>query len=402
MINPKSLSIDAYDYHLPDDLIAAYPTERREASRLMTFVKGQMQTDVFTHVGNYLQENDLLILNETKVIPARLFFKKPTGGVIEIFCLQPHGLDHQQAMQATNYVQWEVLIGGAKKWKEGNVKLQVTIGQVELTVEAERIAAGENAVVAFSWQNPTVCFSEILASAGELPLPPYFDRKAEAQDYERYQTVFARFEGSVAAPTAGLHFTPEILNALAQQGVDQQRLVLHVGSGTFKPVTAEHVGDHAMHGEVFEVGIDLIKRLRDCEGRVIPVGTTSMRTIESLYWLGVKLLAGSAFDRAIELDQWEPYALPQHHSKKEALNALIAFLEQEGKDKVAGSTSVMIAPGYSLRVANGIITNFHLPKSTLILLIAAIIGEDWRKVYAKAIEEKFRFLSYGDSSLLIP
>lgn len=401
-MDPKALSIESYDYNLPDELIAAFPASRRDGSRLMTYVQGKITPDVFLNVGNYLNEEDLIVLNETKVIPARLYFKKATGGIVEIFCLQPHGLDHQQAMQATGEVTWEVLIGGAKKWKEGSVELLVAIEGVELKVSAERLLSDDNNLVVFRWDNSSFCFSEILGAAGELPLPPYFDRKAEAEDYERYQTVFARFEGSVAAPTAGLHFTPEILTSLMKKGVDQARLILHVGSGTFKPVTADKVGDHAMHGEVFEVTLALVEKLRDCKGRIIPVGTTSMRTIESLYWLGVKLLSGQAFGRSIALGQWEPYELPQSYSRAEAMQALLDFAKKEGMDKIAGSTSVIIAPGYQLRVSNGIITNFHLPKSTLILLIAAVIGEDWRKVYDIAVREKFRFLSYGDSSLLIP
>lgn len=401
-MNPKALSIESFDYTLPDELIAAFPTERRDGSRLMTYIKGEIVPDVFVNIGKYIQQNDLLVLNETKVIPARLYFKKATGGIIEIFCLQPHTLDHQQAMQATSEVAWEVMIGGAKKWKDGKVELHLTLQEQELTVSAERLFDGNNEVVVFKWDNARFCFSEILSAAGELPLPPYFDRKAEAQDYERYQTVFARFEGSVAAPTAGLHFTPEILKKLADEGVQLARLILHVGSGTFKPVTADRVGDHAMHGEVFEVALELIEKLRDCKGKIIPVGTTSMRTIESLYWLGVKLLSGQSFGRSIELGQWEPYELPQDYSKEAAMQALLDFAQREGIDKIAGSTSVIIAPGYQLRVSNGIITNFHLPKSTLILLIAAVIGEDWRKVYEVAVKEKFRFLSYGDSSLLIP
>lgn len=404
MNNPRLLRIEDFDYNLPDAAIAAHPRPNRDDSRLMACIKGQITPDYFKNINSYLNDKDLLILNETKVIPARLYFRKETGALIEIFCLQPFQMDHQQAMERRDTVEWEVMIGGAKKWKEGVLKLEVKVGEQLLELFAERTPSSDSVfTVRFFWNNPTISFSEILSSAGELPLPPYFDRKAEAADYERYQTVFAKFEGSVAAPTAGLHFTPAILSQLQQQGVNIQKLVLHVGSGTFKPVSASLLEEHEMHGEVFEVTPSFIEALIKPEGRTIPVGTTCMRTIESLYWLGVKYLHhAEQIQNTLVLNQWEAYELPQNISREHALTALLQYCEKYGLKKLGGSTSLIIAPGYQLRVASGIITNFHLPKSTLILLVAAIIGEQWRAVYAKALEEDFYFLSYGDSSILIP
>ncbi|MFN6379397.1 MAG: S-adenosylmethionine:tRNA ribosyltransferase-isomerase [Flavobacteriales bacterium] len=404
MNNPRLLRIEDFDYNLPDHAIAAHPRPNRDDSRLMACIKGEITPDYFKNIKSYLDESDLLVLNETKVIPARLYFRKDTGALIEIFCLQPFQMDHQQAMERRDAVEWEVMIGGAKKWKEGVLKLDVKLGDHLLELFAERTLSSDSVfTVRFFWNNPNISFSEILSAAGELPLPPYFDRKAEAADYERYQTVFAKFEGSVAAPTAGLHFTPSILSQIEQQGVNIQKLVLHVGSGTFKPVSASLLEEHEMHGEVFEVTPSFIEALIKPKGRTIPVGTTCMRTIESLYWLGVKYLHyPEQIQNTLVLNQWEAYDLPQNVSRVDALTALLEYCEKYGLKKLGGSTSLIIAPGYQLRVASGIITNFHLPKSTLILLVAAIIGEQWREVYAKALEENFYFLSYGDSSILIP
>jgi S-adenosylmethionine:tRNA ribosyltransferase-isomerase len=404
MNNPRHIRIEDYDYHLPDHAIAAHPRPNRDDSRLMTCIQGNIVPDHFRNIAAYLKPGDHLILNETKVIPARLHFKKETGASIEIFCLQPFQLDHQQAMERRDHVEWEVMIGGAKKWKEGILKVNVALGSINIELCAERTSSHPTALtVNFSWSNPSISFSEILSAAGELPLPPYFDRKAEAEDYERYQTVFAKFEGSVAAPTAGLHFTPAILNQLEQQSVAIKKLTLHVGSGTFKPVSASLLSEHEMHGEVFEVTLAFIESLISPSGRTIPVGTTCMRTIESLYWLGVKYLhTPELFQNTVTLQQWEAYDLPQDVSRERALNGLLDYCKKFNLDRLGGSTSLIIAPGYRLRVASGIITNFHLPKSTLILLVAAIIGERWREVYAKALEEEFFFLSYGDSSILIP
>lgn len=400
---PRNIRIEDFDYHLPEERIAKYPREKRSDSRLMTYQKGLIQPDMFFNIGNYLNPDDLLVLNDTKVIPARLHFQKTTGAQIEIFCLQPFGMDHQEAMDQRETCTWETLIGGAKKWKEGVLTKNVTVQGKVFDLKAERIKDSENEfVVRFSWDNKAVSFSEILQEVGELPLPPYFDREAEEADYDRYQTVFATYEGSVAAPTAGLHFTPEILSELKSKGIVQNRITLHVGSGTFKPVSSSTMEGHSMHGEVFDVSPEFISTLIKCKGRIIPVGTTSMRTIESLYWFGVKILNGYfEKDKNIQLNQWDAYDLPQEVERDDALNAIIEYCEKFQLKRFSGSTSLLIAPGYKMRVSDGIITNFHLPKSTLILLVAALIGDDWKKVYQRALDEAFYFLSYGDSSILI-
>ncbi len=401
---PRNIRIEDFDYTLPEESIARYPREKRSDSRLMTYQAGKINPDMFYNIGQYLQEGDTLVLNDTKVIPARLHFQKHTGAQIEIFCLQPYRMDHQQAMDQRETCEWETMIGGAKRWKEGILEKSIAVQGMTFQLKAEKIGETETAfVVRFSWNNPVVSFSEILHQIGELPLPPYFDRDAEAQDYDRYQTVFATFEGSVAAPTAGLHFTPEILDDLKSKGVSQQRITLHVGSGTFKPVSSSTMEGHAMHGEIFDVSPSFIASLLNTQGRIIPVGTTSMRTIESLYWFGVKILNGHfESNKNIQLDQWDAYDLPQETSKESALQAVIDYCMRFNLERFSGSTSLLIAPGYKMRVSQGIITNFHLPKSTLILLVAALIGDDWRAVYQRALEENFLFLSYGDSSLLLP
>lgn len=401
---PRNIRIEDFDYTLPENHIARYPRDKRSDSKLMTYQSGVIKPDMFYNIGQYLHSGDTLVLNDTKVIPARLHFQKHTGAQIEIFCLQPFRMDHQQAMDQREQCEWETMIGGAKRWKEGLLEKEIVTDGNSFLLKAERIGETQTAfVVRFTWNNPSVSFSEILHQVGELPLPPYFDRDAEEQDYDRYQTVFATFEGSVAAPTAGLHFTPEILEDLRNKGVNQQRITLHVGSGTFKPVSSSTMEGHSMHGEIFDVSPTLISSLQNTKGRIIPVGTTSMRTIESLYWFGVKILNGHfESNKNIQLDQWDAYELPQHTAKDEALQAVVDYCKRFNLQRFSGSTSLLIAPGYQMRVSQGIITNFHLPKSTLILLVAALIGEDWRSVYKRAIEEDFQFLSYGDSSLLLP
>ena len=404
MKHPSTISIEDYNYELPDEYIAKFPRKNREDARLLIYNAGNISDDIFSNVVSVLKKDDLLLLNETKVIPARVHFKKSTGGEIEIFLLQPSEMDHAEAMDQRKEVSWEALVGGAKKWKEGPLVRTVKIGTHEFDLYAEKISSeGGTFQIKFSWNNEAVSFSEMLGEIGELPLPPYFERKADAEDYDRYQTVFARLEGSVAAPTAGLHFTPAVLNSISQLGVATERITLHVGSGTFKPVSAATMEGHDMHGEVFSVGTNLIEKLISAKGRIIPVGTTSMRTIESLYWIGVKLIVGASMDdKGISVSQWEPYDLPQEFSKEESLKAILAYCESRGLTQLSGVTSVLIAPGYTFRIAQGLITNFHLPKSTLILLVSALVGERWRDIYSYAKDSGFKFLSYGDSSILLP
>lgn len=404
MNHPRSLSIEDFNYELPDEYIAKYPRKNREEARLLIYNQGKISEGIFSNIDQVLKKDDLLLLNETKVIPARIHFKKSTGGEVEIFLLQPATMDHAQAMDQRSEVVWEAMVGGAKKWKEGPLSRTVSLGGSNFEFSAEKVSSSAGTFqIKFSWDQGDISFSEILGSVGELPLPPYFERKADAEDYDRYQTVFARLEGSVAAPTAGLHFTPQVIATLEARGVVSERITLHVGSGTFKPVSATTMEGHDMHGEVFTVSTDLVKKLIASKGRIVPVGTTSMRTIESVYWLGVKLLAGvSKSESGLSLSQWDPYELPQGYSKEEALTALLKYCETVGLNQISGVTSVMIAPGYSFRIAQGLITNFHLPKSTLILLVAAMVGDAWRALYEQAKSSGFKFLSYGDSSILLP
>lgn len=404
MKDPRSLRIDDFNYELPDERISKFPRKEREHARLLIFEQGRIEEGVFPEIKRVLQPGDMLVINETRVIPARLLFYKETGAEIEIFCLQPKNADHTAAMNARTETAWEVLIGNAKKWKEGGLQKHIAVSNQEIVLTAERIdrESGEM-IVRFSWNNQDISFSEIIAACGELPLPPYFERKAEEDDYQRYQTVFARYEGSVAAPTAGLHFTPSILDGLEASGVTLNKLTLHVGSGTFKPVSAQEMADHEMHGEFFSVSVDFLRKLAAHKGRIIPVGTTSMRTLESLYWIGLKLKDGMFLPgQPIALKQWEPYELKASIDPKEAIQAILDFLDREHRTELTGSTSVMIAPGYEFKFANGLVTNFHLPKSTLILLVAALIDEKWKEVYDYALRKDFNFLSYGDSSILIP
>jgi S-adenosylmethionine:tRNA ribosyltransferase-isomerase len=404
MKDPRSLRIDDFNYELPDQRIAKFPRKEREHARLLIYEKASIHEGVFPDIQQVLQTGEMLVINETRVIPARLLFLKETGAEIEIFCLQPKNSDHTTAMSAKYETTWEVLIGNAKKWKEGFLQKSISISDKNIVLSAERMEreSGEM-IVRFRWDNEDISFSEIIAACGELPLPPYFERKAEEEDYQRYQTVFARHEGSVAAPTAGLHFTPAILDQMESSGVILNKLTLHVGSGTFKPVSAEEMADHEMHGEFFAVSYTFLEKLRNHSGRIIAVGTTSMRTLESLYWIGLKLRNGSfESGQPITVKQWEPYELAATISPQEAIDSILEFLQKENSSELTGSTSIIIAPGYTFKFVRGLITNFHLPKSTLILLVAALIGEKWREVYDYALKSEFNFLSYGDSSILIP
>jgi S-adenosylmethionine:tRNA ribosyltransferase-isomerase len=356
-------------------------------------------------VTSILGADDMLVINDTKVIPARLHFRKSTGGVIEVFCLDPHHAEHQVAMAAGSGVQWNCLVGGAKKWKDEPITHPFEYDGLMHDLIATKVKIeDQHFVIAFSWNVAALTFSDVLMKCGEIPLPPYFDRDPDPEDIDRYQTVFAQYEGSVAAPTAGLHFTPEVLSQLGQNGVAIHRVTLHVGAGTFKPVSSETIGEHSMHEEVFVVPISLIKALLEPRaGRIIPVGTTSLRTLESLYWIGLKCLQGEQpVNGRFSLVQWECYELPQNISKQECLQALLDFASANQLSAIQGVSSLMIAPCYTFRIANGLMTNFHLPKSTLILLVAAMIGDAWKDVYQFALANDFKFLSYGDSSVLLP
>lgn len=395
----KNIKIEDYTYELPEERIAKHPLSDRSASKLLLYEQGNIVEKRFADVPSLLRPDDILIFNNTRVIYARLFFQKPTGARIEVFCLEPlQPADYAQNFASRHSCDWICMVGNLKKWKDGTLECLYEWEGKQDVLTAERIGQQEGEVhIRFSWDSG-LSFSEILEICGRIPIPPYLNRDAREEDKERYQTIYSKEEGSVAAPTAGLHFTPEILSELTVSGVSVKELTLHVGAGTFRPVKAEVIGEHDMHTEHLMVSRELIAALRDKSGQVVAVGTTSVRTLESLYWMGVKLLEGKKdFD---ELSQWEVYDLPQHYALAESMQALAEWFEKSGEASLKSRTTIIILPGYRFRVIDALFTNFHQPQSTLLLLVAAAIGEDWRKVYRYAFEHDFRFLSYGDSSYL--
>lgn len=407
MINPKNLSIQNYSYHLPESRIAKYPLEDRDASKLLVYNAGKISEDNFKNLCDYLPANSLLIFNDTKVIQARLHFEKPTGGIIEIFCLDPHDqyADISAAMIQRGTVLWQCLIGGASKWKHGQVlekKLKSQGKQINLNGKYVE-KRSDCFVIEFAWDKQEVSFAEILHLAGAVPLPPYLRREPETIDEKRYQTIYAHYEGSVAAPTAGLHFTDNLLNKIKAKKIQTDFVTLHVGAGTFKPVKSETLEKHEMHAEFVNVSKASIKNiLQNLSGNIVPVGTTSLRVIESLYWLGVKIHFNLINDyKQIFINQWECYDLERFNlAPSEAFLSLMDFMTKKEMERIVMRTQILIAPSYRVKIANALITNFHQPQSTLLLLVAALIGEDWRKVYDYALQNDFRFLSYGDGCLL--
>lgn len=399
----RDINIEAYDYPLPEERIAKYPLPERDASKLLVLKDNEINASQFKHIGDFLPKDALLVFNETKVIRARLQFHKATGSRIEVFCLEPEK-DYQVAFSATSPVRWKCLIGNAKRWKEGKLSMELTVGGQAVTLSAERISQNDQyAEIEFSWTLENLSFASVLEAAGEIPLPPYLHRDAEPDDRDRYQTVFARYDGSVAAPTAGLHFTQPLIAALREKGFTFDEVTLHVGAGTFKPVSTETIGQHAMHSETIIVRKSLIQNLIRWNGKpVIPVGTTSTRTLESLYWIGVMLNEQGSDLRPLHVEQWFPYEDHKPLSTIEALQLVLDYLECHGLTRLEASTALMIAPSYKMRVITGLITNFHQPKSTLLLLVSALIGERWKDCYRFALDHGFRFLSYGDSCLFMP
>jgi S-adenosylmethionine:tRNA ribosyltransferase-isomerase len=424
-MHPKEISIADYSYHLPDDLIAHYPLAERDASRLLIYQQGNIREDVYRHITAYLPENSLLVFNNTKVVEARILFQKATGARIELFCLEPPAeyAGISAAMMQQGKVRWKCLIGGASKWKAGQV-LSKTIGApaavgnpattsdpatigIPITLEARYIAKEKDSfLIELSWEPAHLSFAELLHQAGLIPLPPYIHRAAEQSDSERYQTVYARHDGSVAAPTAGLHFTEAIFNSLAARHIDHSFVTLHVGAGTFLPVKAPTMEQHIMHVEYIEMTrntIDEVLNALKDKRPVIPVGTTSARTIESLYWLGVKTVRQpNILPEELIVQQWDAYEdRSEAISPEQALTSLLAWMEGQALPQLLTRTQLLITPGYEWKIAQGLITNFHQPESTLLLLVASLIGKDWRKVYDYALEHQFRFLSYGDGCLLL-
>jgi S-adenosylmethionine:tRNA ribosyltransferase-isomerase len=399
----KNIYINDYDYDLPEDRIAQYPVKERDKSRLLLFDGNTISSDTFTNIDRYLPEGSLLVFNNTRVIRARLLFQKKSGAQIEIFCLEPNSPPDYEASFASQFpVEWKCIIGNLKKWKTGIVTMKFHLNNKEYELHAEKVSPEREAWrIRFEWNNNDISFSEVLEASGHIPLPPYITREDEKEDTDRYQTVYSSVKGSVAAPTAGLHFTRDLLARLKERGVNQVDITLHIGAGTFQPVRASRISDHQMHCEHFFVTRDTISELLENHGRIIAVGTTSVRTIESLYWLGVKAInyPQSNIDD-LKVGQWEPYDNDQDIPVKTALKALSDLIAKHKYRSISASTKIIIIPGYKFRMITGMITNFHQPKSTLLLLISAWAGTDWHKIYAYALENGFRFLSYGDSSLL--
>ena len=407
MTDPRNISIEDYVYELPDDRIALHPLAERDASKLLIYQDGVIREDIYRNIDQYVPANSLLIFNNTRVIRARIRFQKESGGLIEIFCLEPYEpiSDFSTVMNRRSSVRWKCMIGGASKWKTGSLKKE--LNSKHATLEARLVEKLTDAyVVEFSWTPPTLSFAEILDASGDIPLPPYIKRKNDESDATRYQTIYARDEGSVAAPTAGLHFTQEIFDKLNEKGIRQAFLTLHVGAGTFKPVKATTMADHDMHAEWIDVTNTFIQQLVDQYPKpVVAVGTTSLRTLESLYWMGVKTALDPSLQQ-LALAQWEvydPLLADSNISLEEALRALLNWLDRNKRNRLFTQSQILIAPGYRFRVADALVTNFHQPRSTLLLLVAAAVGyknSEWKKIYEYALSHHFRFLSYGDGSLL--
>ena len=399
MIDVKNISIANFTYHLPNDKIALHPLQNRDESKLLIYKDGVIKEDVYKNIHQHLPKKSLLIFNDTKVIKARLVYTKPTGGSIEIFLLEPFSADYTTSLTATKTCRWKCLIGGASKWKQNNLQWTISNGLVELML-IEKL--DDAYVVEFSWTNE-ISFAEVLEQIGNIPLPPYIKRKPDESDTNRYQTIFAQYNGSVAAPTAGLHFTPTIFQNLSSCQIKKDFVTLHVGAGTFKPVKAAIMQGHQMHTEWIDVSIETIKNIiENINEPIIAVGTTSLRTLESLYWLGVKAHLNNTI-KTLDLQQWDVYEDDLKNSTltaKEALTVLINWLQKNKRTSLFTSTQLLIAPGYTFKIVHALVTNFHQPQSTLLLLVAAAIGDSWETVYNYALQNNFRFLSYGDGSIL--
>lgn len=400
----KDIRIEAYDYDLPDAQIARYPLEERSASRLLIYRRGEISEQRFADVTELLPEGTVLVRNNSRVIRARLLMQRETGAQIEIFCLDPsEPTSYELALGAHPACSWHCMLGNARRWRTGTSLTERLEGTPEAGAVVLTATRGEGSEVHFAWDNSAYTFGDILTLKGILPIPPYLARPTEERDSITYQTVYARPEGSVAAPTAGLHFTPEIFEQLEARGVEVVDLTLHVGAGTFRPVKSETIGEHEMHQELIVLSRETIERLRDALGHIVAVGTTSVRTLESLYHLGRSLMKAQpeSID-SLTVGQWVPYDGAEMPVAADALTAVLEYMQRAGLVEIAFRTGILIAPGYTFRMVRGLITNFHQPSSTLLLLISAFVGEDWRRIYDYALAEGFRFLSYGDSSLLLP
>lgn len=432
-MDTKHLHIADFNYDLPDERIAKFPLAERDQSKLLVYNHGTVSEDVFTSLPAYLPEGALMVFNNTKVIQARMHFRKETGALIEIFCMEPYApVDYQLNFAQTGSVEWLCMIGNLKRWKSGALSREIVVHGKTLTLTVDRPqlsdseqhltgllhkADGTNHLVRFAWGDDTVSFSEVLEAVGELPIPPYLNRKTEESDLHTYQTVYSKIKGSVAAPTAGLHFTDRVLQAIDEAGIDREELTLHVGAGTFKPVKSEEIADHEMHSEFIVVKRQTIDKLIAHGGHAVAVGTTSVRTLESLYYIGRKLDRNpQASEEDLHVNQWEPYDEMSEQERQQIASCQVKadeltlrylkniqeYLERSSLAALHTSTQIIIAPGYTYHIVNRIVTNFHQPQSTLLLLVSAFVNGDWRRIYDYALAHDFRFLSYGDSSILIP
>ena len=408
MINPKHIHISDYQYPLPDERIAKFPIAQRDHSKLLVYRHGEVGEDVFYHLPDYLPKGSLMVFNNTKVIQARMHFRKSTGALIEVFLLEPaEPSDYELMFQTTGHCAWYCLVGNLKRWKEGTLEREITIHQSLVTVKATRGPIhGTSHRIDFEWTGG-VSFAEVIDAMGELPIPPYLNRETQESDKTTYQTVYSKIKGSVAAPTAGLHFTDQVLQAIDAAGIDREELTLHVGAGTFKPVKSEEIEGHEMHTEFISVRRSTIQKLISHDASAIAVGTTSVRTLESLYYMGLKVMQNPDLsEEQLHVAQWEPYEIVNSEKRivnsLEALKALAAWMDARGLEVLHSSTQIIIAPGYDYKIVKMLVTNFHQPQSTLLLLVSAFVKGDWRKIYDYALAHDFRFLSYGDSSLLIP
>lgn len=405
MEETKHIKISDYNYPLPDERIAKFPLPVRDQSKLLVYRHGEVSETRFTSLPDYLEAGELMIFNNTKVIQARLHFRKETGALIEIFCLEPiQPNDYVLNFQQTSHAAWLCMIGNLKKWKEGSLHKEMNVKGHTITLTATRgECRGTSHWVDFTWDNPEITFADILEVFGELPIPPYLNRETQESDKETYQTVYSKIKGSVAAPTAGLHFTERVLQALRDKGVDLEEVTLHVGAGTFKPVKSEEIEGHEMHTEYISVNRQTIEKLITHGGKAIAVGTTSVRTLESLYYIGVTIASHpDAGQEELHVRQWQPYETHPTMTTVESLQQILDYMKHHELEALHTSTQIIIAPGYTYHIVQKMVTNFHQPQSTLLLLVSAFVKGDWRTIYDYALAHDFRFLSYGDSSLLIP
>ena len=401
----KHIKISEFNYPLPDERIAKFPLANRDESKLLVYRQGEVSEDRFTSLPDYLEPGEMMVFNNTKVIQARLHFRKETGALIEVFCLEPIAPnDYVLSFQQTKKCSWLCMVGNLKKWKEGTLKREVEVKGKTITLSATRgECRGTSHWIDFEWDDDSLTFADVLEAVGELPIPPYLNRETQESDKQTYQTVYSKIKGSVAAPTAGLHFTERVLKALDEKGIDREELTLHVGAGTFKPVKSEEIEGHEMHTEYISVNKGTIEKLIAHGGKTIAVGTTSVRTLESLYYIGILIhLNPEANQEELHVKQWMPYEPHPVLTPVESLQNILDYLNRNNMEALHTSTQIIIAPGYEYKIVKKIVTNFHQPQSTLLLLVSAFVKGDWKKIYDYALSHDFRFLSYGDSSLLIP